>query len=157
MKKIDKLYDNRVVIKPWGYEYVVYRNSNNLSVTLLKINYNKKTSLHCHPQKKSGFILLSGKAKFQLGLRAKNSEIHASPSKRMMARGLFLSIKSISKEGLSALEFETPVDKNDLVRLNTIVYTTLEIVRRVSFLLYPIIPDSSLKAMILAARRKSVV
>ncbi|MBA1339397.1 MAG: Mannose-6-phosphate isomerase [Pelagibacterales bacterium] len=116
MKKIDKLYDNRVVIKPWGYEYVVYRNSNNLSVTLLKINYNKKTSLHCHPQKKSGFILLSGKAKFQLGLRAKNSEIHASPSKRMMARGLFHSIKSISKEGLSALEFETPVNKNDLVR-----------------------------------------
>ena len=37
--------------------------------------------------------------------------------------------------------------KDDLVRLNTIVYTTLEIVRRVSFLLYPIIPDSSLKAL----------
>ena len=35
----------------------------------------------------------------------------------MISRGLFHSIKSISKEGLLALEFETPVDKNDLVRL----------------------------------------
>ncbi|MBD1164800.1 methionine--tRNA ligase [Pelagibacterales bacterium SAG-MED13] len=37
--------------------------------------------------------------------------------------------------------------KDDLVRLNTIVYTTFEIVRKISFLLYPIIPDSSLKAL----------
>jgi len=37
--------------------------------------------------------------------------------------------------------------KDDLIRLNTIVYTTLEIVRKVSFLLYPIIPTSSLKAL----------
>ena len=37
--------------------------------------------------------------------------------------------------------------KDDLLRLNTIVYTTLEIVRKISFLLYPIIPASSLKAL----------
>ena len=37
--------------------------------------------------------------------------------------------------------------KEDPVRLNTIVYTTLEIVRKVSFLLNPIIPESSLKAL----------
>ena len=37
--------------------------------------------------------------------------------------------------------------KNDPKRLNTIVYTTLEIVRKISFLLNPIIPDSSLKAL----------
>jgi methionyl-tRNA synthetase len=37
--------------------------------------------------------------------------------------------------------------KDDLIRLNTIVFTTLEIVRRVSFLLFPIIPESSLKAL----------
>ena len=57
MKKKDSFYDNRVVNKPWGYEYVVYRNLNNLSVTLLKINHNKKTSLHCHPQKKKWFYI----------------------------------------------------------------------------------------------------
>ena len=37
--------------------------------------------------------------------------------------------------------------KGDQVRLNTIVYTTLEIVRKISFLLNPIIPQSSLKAL----------
>ena len=37
--------------------------------------------------------------------------------------------------------------KDNLIRLNTIVYTTLEIVRKISFMLYPIIPQSSLKAL----------
>ncbi len=37
--------------------------------------------------------------------------------------------------------------KDNKLRLNTIVYTTLEIVRKISFLLYPIIPETSLKAL----------
>ena len=37
--------------------------------------------------------------------------------------------------------------KDDQIRLNTIVYTTLEIVRKISFLLYPIIPETSLKVL----------
>ncbi len=37
--------------------------------------------------------------------------------------------------------------KDDPIRLNTIVYTTLEIIRKLSFMLYPIIPESSLKAL----------
>ncbi len=37
--------------------------------------------------------------------------------------------------------------KDNLIRLNTIVYTTLELVRKISFLLYPIIPETSLKAL----------
>ena len=37
--------------------------------------------------------------------------------------------------------------KDNIIRLNTIVYTTLEIVRKITFLLYPIIPQSSLKAL----------
>ena len=37
--------------------------------------------------------------------------------------------------------------KDNQIRLNTIVYTTLEIVRKISCLLYPIIPESSLKAL----------
>ena len=37
--------------------------------------------------------------------------------------------------------------KDNQIRLNTIVYTTLEIVRKISFLLYPIIPETSLKAL----------
>ena len=37
--------------------------------------------------------------------------------------------------------------KDNQIRLDTIVYTTLEIVRKVSFMLYPIIPQSSLNAL----------
>ena len=37
--------------------------------------------------------------------------------------------------------------KDNSTRLNTIVYTTLEIVRKISFMLYPIIPESSLNAL----------
>ncbi len=37
--------------------------------------------------------------------------------------------------------------KNDTSRLNTIVYTSLEIVRKISYMLYPIIPQSSLNAL----------
>ena len=36
--------------------------------TFLKINSGHKTSLHCHPQKKPGFIILSGKAQVQIGI-----------------------------------------------------------------------------------------
>jgi methionyl-tRNA synthetase len=37
--------------------------------------------------------------------------------------------------------------KDDQDRLNTIVYTSLEIIRKISFMLYPIIPDSIDKAL----------
>ncbi len=37
--------------------------------------------------------------------------------------------------------------KDNLIRLNTIIYTTLEIVRKICFLLYPIIPSSSINAL----------
>ncbi len=37
--------------------------------------------------------------------------------------------------------------KEDLTRLNTILYVSLELVRKISIMLYPIIPNSSLKAL----------
>ena len=37
--------------------------------------------------------------------------------------------------------------KNNLKRLNSIIYTSLELVRKISILLYPVIPNSSLKAL----------
>tara|TARA_A100001011_G_C14128737_1_gene764491 strand:+ start:40 stop:723 length:684 start_codon:yes stop_codon:yes gene_type:complete len=116
MKKKNDYYDNRIVFKPWGHEYVVYRYRNLLSVTLLHINPKKSTSLHCHPKKKTGFVLLNGKALIQLGLWKSERKIYSSPSKLMIRTGLFHSIKCISKKPLLALEFETPIDKNDLVR-----------------------------------------
>ena len=37
--------------------------------------------------------------------------------------------------------------KDDLKRLNTIVYVSLEIIRKVSILLFPIIPETSIKVL----------
>ena len=116
MRKKSSFYDNKVVIKPWGYEYTIYRHQNKLSVTFLKINNNHRTSLHCHPKKKTGFIVIDGKAKIQLGLWKETSEYYSAPSKLMIRTGLFHSIEGVSKNGVTALEFETPMDKHDLVR-----------------------------------------
>ena len=37
--------------------------------------------------------------------------------------------------------------KDDLIRLNTILYVSIELIRKISIMLYPIIPNSSLKAL----------
>ena len=116
MKKKNNFYCNKVVYKPWGYEYVVYSDSNRLAITFVKINYGHKTSLHCHPQKKTGFIILDGKALVQIGIYKKNSKCFRALSRLVFRPGLFHSIKAISKQGICALEFETPFKKNDLVR-----------------------------------------
>ena len=73
MQKGNNFYCNNVVYKPWGYEYVIYNNTNRLAITFLKINSGHKTSLHCHPKKKTGFIILSGKAQVQIGIYKKNN------------------------------------------------------------------------------------
>ena len=116
MKKKNNFYCNKVVYKPWGYEYVVYSDSNRLAITFVKINYGHKTSLHCHPQKKTGFIILDGKALVQIGIYKENSKCFRTLSRLVFRPGLFHSIKAISKQGICALEFETPFKKNDLVR-----------------------------------------
>ena len=104
------------MIKPWGYEYVIYNDSNKLAVTFLYIKYGRKTSLHSHPQKKTGFIILEGKASVQIGIY-KNTKLFSSLSRLVFRPGLFHSLKAINKKGLYALEFEAPYKKNDLLRL----------------------------------------
>ena len=102
-----------VVQKPWGYEYLVYENPE-VALWLLYIERGKGTSLHCHPKKTTGLILLEGEA--ELGFIA-DSKIIQGPSKQMIRRGLFHSTKALSSPGVFLLEIETPNDKEDLVRL----------------------------------------
>src|SRR6056300_48166 len=56
-------------------------------------------------------------------------------------------VKSLFEDNKYFNDQEPSKKKEDQVRLNTIVYTTLEIVRKISFMLFPIIPESSLKAL----------
>ena len=116
MKLKDKIYDTGIVKKPWGFEYVLLRDKNSVSVTFLNIDYKKQTSLHCHPKKKTGFIILKGNAQVQYGIYKENNKKYKPLSRLVMRPGLFHSIKSTSKSGLIALELESPVDKNDLIR-----------------------------------------
>ena len=106
-------YEKTVVTKPRGYEYLVYQNDK-VALWFLYIGYNQETSMHCHPNKTTGLILLDGEAEVSfLGNSFKSKPI----SKTMIRKGLFHSTKAISENGVCVFEIETPVDKHDLVRL----------------------------------------
>ena len=47
--------------------------------------------------------------------------------------------------------------KSDKKRLNTILYVSLELIRKISILLYPVIPDSSLKALEIFNIKESMI
>lgn len=104
---------NKKVTKPWGSEYSIYRNKIS-SAKLLKIDTKQKTSLHCHPLKKTGFILLDGKVDVEVGFY--ETKPMRSISKLMIRPGLFHSTKNSYKKTATIIEIETPVDKDDLVR-----------------------------------------
>lgn len=109
--KID--FESVVVIKPWGYEYLMYQNDK-VGLWLLHLRTGDSTSLHCHPRKKTGLVLLSGEAR----LNYLNDGVHLKPLDRVMIRpGLFHSTKAVSPDGIILLEIETPRDKENLVRL----------------------------------------
>ena len=111
--KPNDIPENYKVIKPWGSEYTIYKNSTT-STKLLNLEYNKSTSLHCHPLKKTGFILINGKVNISLGFY--NTKKLESLSRIMIRPGLFHSTKNLHKETATILEIETPIDKDDLVR-----------------------------------------
>lgn len=113
IKSMNNPHREIVVQKPWGYEYLVYENPE-VALWLLYIEQGKGTSLHCHPKKTTGLILLEGEA--ELGFIA-DTKIIQGPSKQMIRRGLFHSTKALSSPGVFLLEIETPNDKEDLVRL----------------------------------------
>ena len=115
IKKIN--YDNSKVLKPWGEEYNIYRNKKKLAITYLKLTKGESTSVHCHPKKKTGFLILSGTAEVQLGIYKKNIFNYKPMSILVLRPGLFHRIKASNKADLYALEIETPYIKTDLIRM----------------------------------------
>lgn len=105
-------YDINVVKKPWGYEYLAYENEH-VALWFLHIKYTHSTSLHCHPKKTTGLVLLDGKAEVSFF----NHTNKLTPGNKVMIRkGLFHSTKATDEKGAFVFEIETPVDKQDLVR-----------------------------------------
>ena len=76
-----------------------------------------ETSLHCHPKKKTGFLILKGTAEVQIGIYKKNIKKYPPMSILVLRPGLFHRIKASKKNDLFALEIENPYIKNDLIRM----------------------------------------
>ena len=104
-------YKDVLVHKPWGYEYLFYQNEE-VAIWCLHINKGESTSLHCHPNKQTGLILISGEA--VLSFLNKATVLKPGDHSILRAR-LFHSTKAISDDTV-LLEIESPVDKDDLVR-----------------------------------------
>jgi mannose-6-phosphate isomerase-like protein (cupin superfamily) len=107
-------YKSTIVNKPWGYEYMVYENKE-ASVWFLYIAPGQSTSMHCHPKKTTGLVLLDGEA--EVSFLADKRDMK-SLDKVMIRRGLYHSTKAVSDKGAFIFEIENPVDKHDLVRLS---------------------------------------
>jgi len=107
-----KSYKNNIVKKPWGYEYLVYQNKH-VALWFLYLKYTHSTSLHCHPNKTTGLILLDGEAEVSFF----NRTTKLVPTQKVMIRkGLFHTTKATSEKGAFIFEIETPADKEDIVR-----------------------------------------
>ncbi|MEI6207207.1 MAG: hypothetical protein WCP20_10520 [Desulfuromonadales bacterium] len=109
-------YESGIVTKPWGYEYLMYQ-SDKIGIWFLHIVEGRQTSLHCHPAKKTGYILLSGEAEVSF---LKDSTRLTAVSKLMIREGLFHSTRAISPGGIYVIEVESPPDKTNLVRLEDV-------------------------------------
>jgi mannose-6-phosphate isomerase-like protein (cupin superfamily) len=99
--------------KPWGSEYVLYENED-VAIWQLNIDPKNQTSLHSHPKKKTGLIVLGGAAKVSFLTGSHN----LLPGEKIMIReGVFHRTTNYLSTPLVLLEIETPVNKADLLRL----------------------------------------
>jgi len=107
-------YKHKVVMKPWGYEFLIFENES-VAIWYLRIDKGHSTSMHCHPLKKTCLITLSGEALCNtFERRSYLKDIEAI----VIENSVFHSTKALSPQGIELLEIETPPNKIDLVRLN---------------------------------------
>lgn len=110
---VDIDYKDVVVNKPWGYEYLLFENKR-VAIWILFLKKDAKTSMHCHPKKKTSLLVLEGKVR--------TSSLHTqfdldTLDSLMIDKGVFHSTASTSEEGSFIMEIESPPAKSDLVRL----------------------------------------
>lgn len=110
----DGIYDDVIVDKPWGYEYLMFKNAH-AALWCLHIRQGACTSLHCHPRKKTGLVVLSGSATVRF---LNNSSRLVAPANIMMRAGLFHQTLANLGTDVVLIELESPVDKRNLVRLD---------------------------------------
>ena len=96
---------------------IIFLEIKKIAITYLKLKKGFSTSLHCHPIKKTGFLILKGVAEVQIDIYKKNIKKYPKISILVLRPGLFHRIKANNKSDLFALEIENPYIKNDLVRM----------------------------------------
>jgi rfaE bifunctional protein nucleotidyltransferase chain/domain len=113
-------YKNKVCVKPWGHEFIVFQNKR-VAIWCLTIKKGHQTSLHCHFNKDTQIIVLKGAAKISL-MDNKNIAL-SEMSSVFLPHYNFHGISAFSDE-VCLLEIEIfnhridYSDKNDLLRIN---------------------------------------
>jgi len=102
------------VKKPWGQEARATRNPH-LTYTFLQISPGQSTSLHCHPEKTTSLICLSGSGSCEFMRATTTIETGAHLSIR---NGLFHRVTNTHDSELLILETENPTSADDIVRLH---------------------------------------
>lgn len=112
--EVDKFNYKKVVVeKPWGYEYLMFENQY-VAIWVLYLKRGHATSMHCHPNKKSSLIVISGSV---ICSTLEGWTPRVAGEGLVIDEAVFHSTKAISRLGSFVIEVESPPNKKDLVRL----------------------------------------
>jgi acetolactate synthase-1/2/3 large subunit len=82
-------------------------------VWILYLKEGYQTSMHCHPNKKTSLVVLSGEA---MCSTLEDTVVRRAGQGLVLGKGVFHRTRSISEGGVFVAEIEAPVNKRDLVR-----------------------------------------
>lgn len=114
-----------VVPKFWGYEWIAYDDGKS-AVTILHIARKRMTSKHCHQNKDTRLVCLTGSIKVTLWRDGEvwSDDVIGPLEYRVIPKGIYHRTECIgdsdiyppSENGAWVLEIEEPSDKSDLIR-----------------------------------------
>jgi quercetin dioxygenase-like cupin family protein len=104
---------DKVVLKPWGYEYLLFRSAA-AAGWILFIQPGHGTSMHCHRTKSTSLIVLDGVVRCGV---LDSSHLREPGEVMQIAPGAFHQTAAVTAQGAFVLEIESPERKLDLVRL----------------------------------------
>jgi mannose-6-phosphate isomerase-like protein (cupin superfamily) len=107
-------YLDRLIRKPWGSEFRVY-DDDLTDVWCLHIRPLHRTSLHCHPHKRTALLCLDGMGTLST---VSGAAYPLEPGVVLqIERGAYHRSTAAAGASLRLIEVETPNDKFDLLRL----------------------------------------
>jgi mannose-6-phosphate isomerase-like protein (cupin superfamily) len=110
-KKPINFFQNKIIKKPWGFEYCV-KSSKKFALWVLCLKKKQCTSMHAHLTKKT-YLINTKKINF-VGI---NKEHKINPFSILeIEKGSFHQTKNSSNEDTVIFEIETPNNKFDLLR-----------------------------------------